>query len=89
MQLNCFKKSLLQQLFFDAIYGGGDECEFIECLDFLEGYKIVETEEEKVIRLFDDYQKGISVFCDKNSNLKDCWSSERLTQMKLLQVVNL
>jgi hypothetical protein len=63
---------------FDAIYGGGDECQFIECLDIPEGYTIRETEEEKVARLFEDYQKGINVFCDKNSDLKDCWSPERL-----------
>ena len=63
---------------FDAIYGGGDACEFIECLYFLEGFTIVETEAEKIARLFDDYKKGISVFCDKNPDLKDCWSPERL-----------
>ena len=66
---------------FDAIYGGGDACEFIdaaveECVPKWAIHD--ETEAEKIARLFQDYQKGINVFCDKNSDLKDCWSPERL-----------
>ena len=66
---------------FDAIYGGGDACEFIDASieECIPKWAIpVETEAEKITRLFEDYQKGISVFCDKNPDLKDCWSPERL-----------
>ena len=66
---------------FDAIYGGGDACEFIDASieECIPKWAIpVETIAEKITRLFEDYQKGINVFCDKNPDLKDCWSPERL-----------